>query len=357
MRACLLVCLLVSWTTTSSFAQVTAADKDKDKAPDKVEMAMARKMITIEVTNAAIDEVLKLLFEQAKEKGVFPHNEATARKLTAILKEIPFESALSLVANAGGLKVEKRDGGWALSLSGPQGLLGGVGYGVSGHGGMPMVFVCPSCSKSVTILQKQPGKSAACGKCNRPQQPEWEFCPSCGAKRASEESGISFCPFCGKPAKVELKKAELDSVIELVRQLESPLNTPVVRAGRVAAKLADEAHAKGHPWIGVQLMDITADHKKDLALPDTRGALVLEVQKDSPAAAAGLRKNDVIVAVDNKPVTSTEEAVLRIRAYRPNETAALTVRRERKMIAIRVQVGDPDSSGRNLPKPSQEVQP
>ena len=42
---------------------------------------------------------------------------------------------------------------------------------------------------------------------------------------------------------------------------------------------------------------------------DVKGAIVVNVDEDSNAADAGLQKNDVIVEIDQQPVTSAEDAV------------------------------------------------
>ncbi|MBN9056708.1 MAG: PDZ domain-containing protein, partial [Rhizobiales bacterium] len=63
------------------------------------------------------------------------------------------------------------------------------------------------------------------------------------------------------------------------------------------------------PTIGVQLGDLTADLRDSLGLPGgERGAVVEGVNPDKPAADAGLQPGDVILSVNQKPVTSAREA-------------------------------------------------
>src|SRR5262249_33487121 len=53
---------------------------------------------------------------------------------------------------------------------------------------------------------------------------------------------------------------------------------------------------------GVALDVLTQKKARELKLPDSRGALIAAVEPGSPADAAGLRANDVIVQIGDKPV-------------------------------------------------------
>ena len=60
-------------------------------------------------------------------------------------------------------------------------------------------------------------------------------------------------------------------------------------------------------WLGVQLKDVTPDQVRDLKLGGEYGAFVAEVEKDSPAAKAGLESGDVIVQFGGEKVRSVAE--------------------------------------------------
>ncbi len=61
--------------------------------------------------------------------------------------------------------------------------------------------------------------------------------------------------------------------------------------------------------------------------PDAEGATITEVMPDTPADRAGLLKDDVITAVDDKPVSDGIALIVAIRTHRPGETVAMTVLR------------------------------
>src|SRR6185436_14907998 len=60
-------------------------------------------------------------------------------------------------------------------------------------------------------------------------------------------------------------------------------------------------------WTGARLMTVDAELAQRSGLPVRRGALVLKVYPDSPASAAGLHENDVIVTLGGHPVTARED--------------------------------------------------
>ncbi|HEV2177054.1 MAG TPA: PDZ domain-containing protein [Terriglobia bacterium] len=63
----------------------------------------------------------------------------------------------------------------------------------------------------------------------------------------------------------------------------------------------------GRAWMGVELKDVTSDEAKAMKLPGDYGAIVASVEKDSPAAKAGIEKNDVIIQFAGERVWSVSQ--------------------------------------------------
>jgi serine protease Do len=55
-------------------------------------------------------------------------------------------------------------------------------------------------------------------------------------------------------------------------------------------------------WLGVQIQQVTPEIAAAVGLDEPKGAIVSQVLPDSPAAAAGLKQGDVILAFGDKPV-------------------------------------------------------
>jgi len=70
---------------------------------------------------------------------------------------------------------------------------------------------------------------------------------------------------------------------------------------RITSQLIDRGRVT-RGWIGVAMQPLTQELAQALGLPDTHGAVVARVYPGSPAAAAGLQQNDVIVTFETTPV-------------------------------------------------------
>jgi Do/DeqQ family serine protease len=95
--------------------------------------------------------------------------------------------------------------------------------------------------------------------------------------------------------------------------------------------------------IGVVIEDLTPELAQSLGTRRTRGAVVARVEPGSPAAAAGLRRNDLIVAVDGSPVTSSTDLRNRIGLTRIGRQVSLTIDRRggERTIDVRIQAAGP----------------
>ena len=93
-------------------------------------------------------------------------------------------------------------------------------------------------------------------------------------------------------------------------------------------------------WIGVGVQEMTREIAESFKLPSTtRGALITEVFRGTPADRGGMKVGDVLVAVDGKTVTDSSTMLNLIAALTPGSQATLRVIRERKEVDLKVTVG------------------
>jgi len=83
-------------------------------------------------------------------------------------------------------------------------------------------------------------------------------------------------------------------------------------------------------WLGVSIQDLTPDIAKSLGIKQQTGALIADVVKDSPAEKAGLKRGDVIVAFDGKPIEDSTSLRNMASAAAPGKTVELKIVREGK---------------------------
>ncbi len=93
-------------------------------------------------------------------------------------------------------------------------------------------------------------------------------------------------------------------------------------------------------YIGVSLSDLSDQLGEYFGAEKGRGALITEVEKDSPAEEAGLRAGDVIVAVDDERVVDYGDVKELISEMDPGDKANVRVLRDRKETDIAVEVGE-----------------
>ncbi|EQD72373.1 serine protease, partial [mine drainage metagenome] len=78
----------------------------------------------------------------------------------------------------------------------------------------------------------------------------------------------------------------------------------------VAMNAVQQIKTKGYVergMIGVYLQPVSPNTAKGLGMSRVEGALVASVMPDSPAAKAGIKPGDVIVAYDGKTINSVDD--------------------------------------------------
>jgi serine protease Do len=107
-------------------------------------------------------------------------------------------------------------------------------------------------------------------------------------------------------------------------------------------------------YLGIQLQELDPDLARLVGLEEPRGALVLDVVEGEPAAAAGLRRWDVITAVSGGAVADADALVRTISALRPGSDVTLAVVRDGRAVTLVARLGEraPDAEESAAPSPS-----
>lgn len=115
---------------------------------------------------------------------------------------------------------------------------------------------------------------------------------------------------------------------------------PINMVKRVAAQLLEKGNVS-RGYLGIQLAQtFDAANALKLGLDRVQGALVDSVYPETPAAAAGLKANDVIMQIDGIVIRNENHLINTISTLSPGKRIRLQVWRDRKLTALDAFVGD-----------------
>jgi serine protease Do len=113
-----------------------------------------------------------------------------------------------------------------------------------------------------------------------------------------------------------------------------------------------------HGYMGIGISDVTPENSKFFDLKKAEGAVVTEVQPNSPGAKGGLKTGDVITQLDGKPVSDAGDLQVVVGQKQPGTTIKLEVIREGKNVTVPVTLeamgnksGDEESASTEHGKP------
>ena len=93
-------------------------------------------------------------------------------------------------------------------------------------------------------------------------------------------------------------------------------------------------------YLGVRIVSIDEDTKNALNLENNKGALIVEVEKNSPAEAAGLQPQDIIVSVNGAIVEDADHLVSMVRTEKIGNIVNLEIDRNGSKMAFSVTLSE-----------------
>ena len=123
-------------------------------------------------------------------------------------------------------------------------------------------------------------------------------------------------------------------------QIVKPTVDTLIRDGKVT-----------HGYMGIGISDVTPENAKFFDVTDANGAVVTQVEADSPAGKAGLKVGDVITQLDGQKVTDAGELQVEVGQKRPGTTIKLDVLRDGKNLNLPVTLeamGSRDQEGNEV---------
>ncbi len=120
-------------------------------------------------------------------------------------------------------------------------------------------------------------------------------------------------------------------------QIVRPTVEELIRDGKVT-----------HGYMGIGISDVTPENSKFFDVNDASGAVVTQVEPNSPAAKAGLKVGDVIAELDGQKVTDAGQLQVEVGQKPPGTTIKLQVIRDGKNTTLPVTLeamGSRDNDG------------
>ena len=111
------------------------------------------------------------------------------------------------------------------------------------------------------------------------------------------------------------------------QELPEPPDLPEPAAVPEPPAPPEDFFSEGRARLGVVLKDVSPEKARELKLPAEAGALVTEVEENSPASKAGLAKNDVIVEFAGERVRSVSQLRRLVRETPAGRAVTLQVNR------------------------------
>jgi len=113
---------------------------------------------------------------------------------------------------------------------------------------------------------------------------------------------------------------------------------PINIAKTVMNDLIQNGRVINRPWIGISYIKITKQLAQYYRLPTTEGVLIAQVESQSPADDAGLRKGDIIEAVDGKRIDDNTEISLNVRKKNITDKLTMSVNRYGRRFEVPIQL-------------------
>jgi serine protease Do len=112
-------------------------------------------------------------------------------------------------------------------------------------------------------------------------------------------------------------------------------------------------------YIGVGIQEVTPSLAKAFNVPAEKGALVSNVDPNSPGGKAGLQRGDVITEINGEPVQGSNDLRLKVGTMSPGTAVHLKVLRNRQARDVTVTLGEaPEKTGAaNAPGGEGETSP
>lgn len=94
-----------------------------------------------------------------------------------------------------------------------------------------------------------------------------------------------------------------------------------------------------HGFLGIGITDVSPQNAKFFNVPTASGALVNQVNPDTPAASAGIKQGDVVRSLNGKNITDATDLQVAVSEMAPGTSIALGILRDGKPTTLHATIG------------------
>jgi serine protease Do len=121
---------------------------------------------------------------------------------------------------------------------------------------------------------------------------------------------------------------------------------PVNMAKQIMNDLIENGEVK-RGMLGIMLQDLDPAFAETYKVPVENGAVVAQVMPDSPAEKAGMKRGDVISAIDGKEMKKSSDVVFYVRNKLAGDTVSLEIYRDSKKQTVKVELDELNDDSRS----------
>ncbi len=114
---------------------------------------------------------------------------------------------------------------------------------------------------------------------------------------------------------------------------------PINMAKSIEGQLQKEGKVT-RGWLGVVIQNVDKNLAESFGLKEANGILVSQVQKDSPASAAGLQQGDIILRLNGAEVQNVSVLRNQVALLQPGSKAMLDIMRDGRDKKIQITIGE-----------------
>ena len=92
-------------------------------------------------------------------------------------------------------------------------------------------------------------------------------------------------------------------------------------------------------WVGAGVQELTPELAESFKLGDTKGVLITEVIRHSPAEQAGVKTGDILIAIGDKTINGSSAMLETVANLPPGKVVALKLLRNGATISLQVKIG------------------